>query len=222
MAPPTALTGEYLFISAFSDHAVNVFSVDRNGKLQVVDKVIDDENLLLNGTRGIAVTKIGDATYLFVAGENDNGLSVFRVANDEKLINSNNVSNSFAVALNGARGITTVKIGNATYLFVGGKLNNGITVFSVASDGVLTNVEKFMDNDNINLAGVTGIVTKELNGITYLFAAGEIDDGVSVLSVADDNTLPLDGASSVNIIEVNGSTYLLVGGLVDDGVTMFA
>jgi hypothetical protein len=82
-------------------------------------------------------------------------------------------------------------VNGTTYLFVAGSFDAGVSVFAVAADGTLTNVDNVDDGDDAALElAATGDVTIALTGgITYLFVAGNADNGVSLFSVATDGTL---------------------------------
>ena len=74
----------YLFVAGYKDNGISVFEVSADGNLRNVDNISDNWNLKLNGARSINTTQIGDNTYLFVTGFDDNGVSVFEVSADGK------------------------------------------------------------------------------------------------------------------------------------------
>ena len=91
-ASSTAVVGDttYLFVAGRVDNGVSVFSVAdgtdafmdggttlNGGTLTAVDSVEDTADLELNDARAVSTAVVGDTTYLFVAGHNDNGVSVF-------------------------------------------------------------------------------------------------------------------------------------------------
>ena len=64
-----------------------------------------------------------------------------------------------------------------------------MSVFSVGNDGGLNNVTNVSDDSSLELDGVASVTTAVVGSITYLFVAGQSDDGVSVFSVAADGSL---------------------------------
>ena len=224
----------YLFVAVLNDSGVSVFRVAADGTLTNVDNKSDNSTLKLKGAASVTTSQIGANTYLFVAGRDDDGVSVFRVASDGTLTHVTNVSdNTTTLELDGANSVTTAQIGANTYLFVAGKLDSGVSVFRVASDGRLTNVYNVADDTTLNLNGAASVTTSQIGANTYLFVAGRGDDGVSIFSVAsngeltnvgnvsDGGTLELDGANSVTTAQIGANTYLFVAGEVDDGVSVF-
>ena len=223
----------YLFVSGRDDDGVSVFSVDNNGMLTSVDNVMDNNILELNGASGLTTTVINGTTYLFVSGRDDNGVSVFSVGNNGMLTSVDNVTDNGSLELLGASGLTTTVINGTTYLFIAGRNDNGVNVFSVDNDGMLTSVDNVMDNNILELNGASGLTTTLINGTTYLFVASFSDNGVSVFSVGnngmltsvdnvmDNSILELNGASGVTTTVINGTTYLFVAGRNDNGVSVF-
>jgi 6-phosphogluconolactonase (cycloisomerase 2 family) len=224
----------YLFVAALLDNGVSVFSVANDGTLTNVDNVTDAGALELNAAASVTTAEVNGTTYLFAAAVFDDGVSVFSVANDGTLTNVDNVTDAGALELNGAYSVTTSVVNGTTYLFVAGQFDSGISVFSVANDGTLTNVDNVSDDDTLELSGVYSVTTSVVNGTTYLFAAGYVDDGVSVFSVAnggtltnvfnvtDNDTLRLDSVASLATIVLDGVTYLFAAGDDDDGISVFS
>jgi 6-phosphogluconolactonase (cycloisomerase 2 family) len=224
----------YLFASGFLDNGVSVFAVSADGTLTNVDNVNDDTTLELEGADGMVATVVDGNPFLFVAGFLDNGVSVFSIAADGTLTNVDNVTDDATLELNGAESVTTAVIGGVTYLFVTSSVDDGVSVFSVAADGTLSNVHNVTDDATLELDRASSAATAVIGGTTYLFVSGSQDDGVSVFSVAnngsltnvanvsDDTTLQLDGASAVSTALIGEQAYLFVTGFFDNGVSAFS
>ena len=224
----------YLFVAGFDDDGVSVFSVETDGVLTSVHNVPDNDNLNLDGASSLTTATVGGTTYLFVAGFDDDGVSVFSVETDGVLTSVHNVPDNDNLNLDGARSLTTETVGGTTYLFVAGFDDDGVSVFSVRANGILTSVHNVPDNDNLNLDGARSLTTETVGGTTYLFVAGFDDDGVSVFSVrangiltSEDNVtdagnLEILGSSSLTTTTVGNTIYLFVAGFDDDGVSVFS
>jgi 6-phosphogluconolactonase (cycloisomerase 2 family) len=232
----TAIVGgtTYLFATGGIDGGVSVFAAAADGTLTNVHNVSDDATLELDGAAGVTTAVIGGATYLFVTGLLDDGVSVFSVAADGTLTNVDNVTDDATLELRGAIGATAALIGGNTFLFVTGLFDDGMSVFSVAADGTLTNVDNVPDDATLELDAPRTVTTAVVGGNTYVFVPGAIDDGISVFAAAadgtltnvdivpDDATLELDGAVGVTTAVVGDVTYLFVSGGEDDGVSVFS
>ena len=239
----TAVVGgvTYLLASGLDDDGVSVFSVAGNGVLTQVFSVTDGGTFELDGAQGVATAVVGGNTYLFVAGNVDSGVSVFSIAANGALSQVDFVDDSedAALELAGAQEVATAVVGGVTYLFVSGGTDDGVSVFSVAATGVLTNVFNVTDAGVLELDGAFGLTTGVLDGTTYLFVSGTDDDGMSVFSVANGGALTnvanvpiplnpneglteLDGAANLTSAVVGGVTHVFAAGSVDDGVSAFA
>ena len=74
--------------------------------------------------------------------------------------------------LSTAQFATTAVVAGTTYLFVTGFGDDGLSVFSVAADGRLTNVANVHDNATLELDAAWEVTTAVVAGTTYLFVAG--------------------------------------------------
>jgi hypothetical protein len=181
----TAVVGglTYLFVPG-GENAVSVSRIDPGGILVNTANVADDANLDLSFPVDVTTTTIGGTTYLFVAGESDGGVSVFRVGAGGTLTNTANVS------VANVSTVTTATIGGATYLFAaGGYYFNGenIHVFLVNGDGTVAPVQSTLWGSPETATTVT------VDGTTYLLVASGILQSViaalGVYRVEPDGTL---------------------------------
>ena len=123
---------------------------------------------------------VGGNTYLFVTGYHDDGVGVYSVAANGHLTNVFNVQDVGPLELDGPVDAITAVVGGTTYLFVTGFEDDGMSVFSVAANGALTNVFNLPDDGLLELDNPVGMSIAVLGGKTYLFVVGADDDGVSV------------------------------------------
>jgi hypothetical protein len=94
------------------------------------------------------------------------------------LVNTANVFDSGAMALNGALAVTFAYVGGNPYLYTGGFGESGISAFAVSPSGQLTNVTggggNVHDSDNANLAirGTGALASLTIGGNSFLYATG--------------------------------------------------
>ena len=193
----------------------------------------DDATSKIQGPQGLATAVVDGNAYLFVTGFHDDGIGVYSVAANGHLTNVFNVSDSGPMELDGPVDAITAVVGGTTYLFVSGFEDDGVSVFSVAANGHLTNVFNLPDDGTLKLDNAVGLSTAVLGGTTYLFVAGADDDGLSVFAigadgaltnvanVTDDTTLQLDRVIGVTTVVMNGQTYVIAASNNDSGVSVF-
>ncbi len=230
----------YIFVTGYDDDGISVFDVERSYNLDYIMSVRDNDVSNLDGAIASTTAMVSGTTYLFVAGYFDNGVSVFKVSKDGNLTHVASVGDNATYELKGASSVITAEINKKTYLFVAGRLDDGVSVFNVGGDGSLTHVASVDDKSNpqYRLGGAVSVATGVAYGDTYLFVAGSAEDGVTVFKVGNDGgltyaakiddkddggneTYKLDEAYSIVSAEISNSTYIFVAGRLDNGITVF-
>ncbi|HWU13825.1 MAG TPA: Ig-like domain-containing protein, partial [Caulobacter sp.] len=222
----------YLVAAGATDNGLSVFRVNVGGTLTPVYDVADAGGLNLGGVSRVTSATVSGAAYVFAAGTNDDGISVFRVQGDGSLTSVSNLADNGTFELDGVKGLATAVIGGSTYLFAAGGVDDGLSVFSVAANGSLTNTANVTDNGTFRLDGASDVATAVVGGTTYVFVTGANDNGVSVFSVnasgqltntanvGDSASLRLAGATGLSVNTFGTTTYLTVGG-TESGVSLF-
>ncbi len=131
------------------------------------------------------------------------------------------------------RSITMQEMGGSTYIYVGGEVDDGISVFELNSDGSLTNTANYTNGGVHNLDDILALeVGTTLGGTTYLFATGDNIDGLQVYQVgndgsltffdffADDGTMFMTDAEDITTAIIDGKLHVLSGG-DESGISVF-
>ena len=205
-----------------------------------VFNITDTANLELEGAVNPVFAKVGGTPFLFVPGADDDGLTVFKITAKGKLhvvdvVADNSLNNALELA--GVPGVATAVINHHTFLFAAAQDDDGISSFQVSPAGVLTNKDNVDDTDDTDfeLNVPTSVATAVVAGKTFLFATGDVDNGVSVFQVNNvgllvnkdnvddgaDADFQLAGAFALTTTTIGTKTFLFVAGIVDDGVSVF-
>ncbi len=202
--------------------AININSSSTN-ILENVDNIDDEDNpnYQLEGAGAITTTRVGENTYLFVAGWNDEGISVFQIANNGKLsyVDSVDDKDNPNYQLDKIQDITSAEINGNTYLFAGGWGGNSISTFKVTNDGKLIYFFNSKNNKSYILNGVNFITIYKYNGQNYLLATGGRNDELSIFKVENNGSLTPIQSIPRNIYDnmevINSVTsigrYLIIG-----------
>lgn len=224
----------YVFVASWGDNRVLAYSVGSNGTLTLVDEMLDSGALSLKAASSITAHEIAGTTYLFVGSGMTDGIQVLSVASDGSMTAVDQVFDDATLAIAGANSLTVTEIAGNSYLIVGSYNDHGVQVFSIASDGSLTDAGQVYDDSTLALLSTSSVTTMEISGTTYLFTTGYADDGVQVFSVGsdgsltdagqvyDDTSLLIDSARDTVIKEIGGTPYLFVAGRGDHGVQVFS
>jgi len=222
----------YLVAAGAGDNGLSVFRVGTNGSLTPVANVADSGSLNLSGVSRVASAVVSGSAFVFAAGTNDDGISVFRVRGDGSLVAAFDLADTGVFELDGVKGLTTAVVNGTTYLFAAGGVDDGVSVFSVSNAGVLIHASSTTDAGALELDGASDVATAVVGGVTYLFVSGSVDNGVSVFSVSNSGVLTnvaniddvaglrLAGAQGLSVAVQGATTYLTVGG-AENGVSIF-
>ena len=227
-------TDQYLFVQSFYDESISVFRIGNDGDLTAVDQVVDDATLALSNDGGkMAVAVAGGQTYLIAAGGAEDGVSVFRVATDGTLTNTDNVfdADELAYGLDRAVHVESAVIGGVSYVFVTGNYENAVNVFRLNANGTLDLTDSLVDEGDLELYRAADMATAVIGGVTYLFVGGNGDAGVSVFSVDATGTLTnvfnlsdgtlLSSVEGLETFEMAGDHYLVANGYGYDRLSYY-
>ncbi|MDQ6433416.1 calcium-binding protein [Mesorhizobium sp. LHD-90] len=200
-----------------------------------VDAVLFDQgSQALGGAFGLELLSIGGQTFVYVAGYNDDGISINKLDAKGNLSFISSTIDVGATKLDGAANFATASFGSTRYLYAAGALENGINTFKVANDGSLTFVGSVVDDATLELANNEGEMTVvQKGGKQFLIAPGRTDDGVSVFELKSNGSLSnvanvpdtaataLNGAYATTSLTTATDTFVFVGGRDDHGITAF-
>tara|TARA_R110002020_G_scaffold48286_17_gene137763 strand:+ start:2322 stop:6152 length:3831 start_codon:yes stop_codon:yes gene_type:complete len=226
----------YLYVNSFSDDSITVLSVDAAGAFTVVETIVDDVTLELDGTdQELTVASAGGNQFLIATGYYDSGISIFRIGTDGRLTNTTNLDDTqdIAYGLDGALGTASLSIGAKTFVFVAGKDEDAITAFELTAAGALVRTAGLADSGTLELDGAAVLETTQIGGKNYLFVGGQFDDGISVFEVSaagaltsvfdisDSAALGLNEVLDLEVFSLGSQQFLAAAGRTDDAVSYF-
>lgn len=224
----------FVYVGESGANQIAVYSLDAGGNLTPVQTVIDTGTLNLSNVLGLHIANVGGTDYLFAAGYADYGVSVFSIAANGTLTNVFNVSDGGSLELAGATDIISLVVGGVTYLAVSGQVDDGISLFSVAPDGSLTNTANVGDDATVFLDRAYRMEVITSGGESYIVATGNFDSGLSVFQVGAGGTLtnvqnlgdgpgvPLANPYDIATAVVGGTSYVFVTAFGDNAVSVFS
>ena len=143
----------------------------------------------------------------------------------------------------GPSNVTTVAIGNKTYLLVTVSDDDSVQLIDVSDPAAAKQIASLADTLALELGSPLGITTVVIGGVTYALVAASTDNGVQILDISTDPANPapiataddgqpdsnpvmgdqvnyseLEGANDLTTVVIKGKTYALVTAFGDDGV----
>ncbi|GGA09287.1 hypothetical protein [Neptunicoccus cionae] len=190
----------------------------------------DTSKRFLGDVSAMARAKVEGTDYLFAASAFDAGLSSFRIKSNGALQFIDDVAPADGSGFSKPQALLAVSVEGVDYLVMASAGTSSLTVFSVASDGELHEVEHLLDTLDTRFQNATHIESFVYDDRSFLVVAGS-DDGISVLelsasgtlshmgTLADTYDITLDNASGLAVEVIDGEVVLLVSSDTDHGFT---
>ncbi len=201
----------FLVVTASTGDALSTFEIDDDGTLSTVDAVFDgtDQDFELDGAGDVELLRIGNRDFAYVAGDRDNGISVWEIANNGTL---SEVDNANLPNNRNPNSVLAANFNGENLLFVSTN-SRTIQTWEIANDGTITFVTEvdpgfYLGSMKlINLDGVDFIAAQNIFG--QELAIFSIDDTKAVQKVQGVTSSFYDGAGDIALVEVGTQTYLI-------------
>ncbi|WP_373527320.1 beta-propeller fold lactonase family protein [Nostoc sp.] len=230
--------GKFLYVSGYSDSAVEVFARDaQTGKLTFVEVQQDGINSVDGLANPTFVTVSPDGKFLYASGYFNSAVVVFMRDTSTGKLTFVEVQKDDTPGIDGLSGVSSVTVSpDNKFLYATGVDDSAVAVFALDdTTGKLTFVEVQQDGVGVvdGLAGAES-VTVSPDG-KFLYAAGYEDSAVAVfvrdattgklifVEVQKDGVGVVDGLDGVNSLIVSpDGKFLYAAGYNDSAVAVFA
>ena len=125
----------YAAVAADTDDGVQILNVTDPSAVTAAGSIIDTVALELDGAEGITTFESGGSTYAAVASSVDDGVQILDITDPSSVIAAGSITDTDALELNGASGITTFESGGSTYAAVAAYDDDGVQILRLAGDG---------------------------------------------------------------------------------------
>ncbi|ADE39997.1 cadherin domain-containing protein [Candidatus Puniceispirillum marinum] len=213
--------------------------------LQHIDDSQDSRYELKNA-RDVKFIDIGDRTFLLATGGKDDGVTVFEFnPATKRLTFTDSISDNTAYTLNSASVMVHVEKNGRHFVYVSGNEDDGITRFTLTSDGELEfentpgAVVRNSQDSRYTMDGGRSLTLVQFDNADYLIAAGNSDTGYTVFRIADNGdlnfvravTAPVTGDNGQSLslgslwggiaAEAGGQTYFVIGSETNDSLFVY-
>ncbi|TBX24712.1 beta strand repeat-containing protein [Nioella sediminis] len=191
----------FVFATGHDESGVGIFSLSASGQLTLLNSLTDTGTLELSRAHGVEAAIIGGTLFMYVAGNSDDGISVFSISAGGAAVNVFNYSDSTTLSLNGIQDLDIFEFGGTTYLAATLEIDDGITLFSIEGDGSLMQVDSVFDSEDaaLELDGAAYLEFVEVDGQGLLVVGGFNDDGISVFSM-DMGAVTIEGTAAADLL----------------------
>lgn len=175
----------FLVVAGASSSSLTVFRLTSDGSLSATDHIIDELTTRFQSVTAMATAVVDGRAFVFVGGADD-GISVFTLLPDGRLLHLETIADSNDMTLSDVSAIEAQVIGGQIALFVTSATETGLTQLSFDPGAI---------------------------GATDLAGAGTIQGGAgNDLLVAQLGTTRIEGGNGDDILVTGGQDITLVGG----------
>ena len=225
--------GTYAAVASERSNGVQLIQIHDNGTMEPAGSVFEDRESPeseLDGPWDIDAFDVGNTTYAIVASFRDSGVQLIRIHGDGNLSKAGHAADGYAGhgpsdTLEGASGVDTFELGDATYAIVASYHDSDATLIRVHGNGTLDPVGSATGGGGTLLYdfdGVEGVDAFELGDATYAIVASYNDDAVQLVRVRDDGGglsvgasvsdytggfVALEHAEAIDAVAVGDATY---------------
>ncbi|MBC7131552.1 MAG: hypothetical protein H5U16_00410 [Roseovarius sp.] len=125
----------FAIIAAAGSQSLSVVRVQDDGTMVLVDHLLDTRATRFGGAQGLSVAQVGDHV-LVVAGGADDGLSLFRLLPDGRLLHIGSLAHDIGLGLENVGQIGAAVVGTEMQIFVAGDPRGGISQFALDLSGL--------------------------------------------------------------------------------------
>lgn len=217
------------------ENGLSVFALGADGSLTNVSNLASSPKADIASVARIMPVEIGGRSFALVAGQYNSTLSVVEITAGGVAVPVQSFADNGATHIEGAGYLTSAVVGGVTYVIASGFSATGVSVFSMASDGQLTNVFNVGDDASSMLGLMTGIGSAfVIDGETYVpVFSKEGAGGLTVFKLAADGSLTTDQVVTDTVatylrdvfngvaVDVGGSRFLLTVDVSGNGISAF-
>lgn len=125
----------WVLLGAAGSNSISVMRMNAHGNLLPADHLVDTLNTRFGGVQSLAVAQDGDRVFI-IAGGADDGLSLFTLLPDGRLLHLQSLPHSAGGGLMNVGQISATVLGDEIQLFVTSGSTGGITQFSIPLSGM--------------------------------------------------------------------------------------
>lgn len=185
----TAHGATWAVIGSAGTDSLSVVRVGNDGSLTVSDHLLDTLGTRFGGVHALGIAQTGDHVFI-VAGGADDGLSLFRLLPDGRLLHVETLPHNIGLGLENVEDIGAAILGKQLQVFVAGDSRGGVSQFSQ------------------DISGLGVVMTN--TGDTATLVAGTAGDDLLASQGAGTDTL--DGGAGDDILVTGPGDTVLRGG----------
>ena len=227
----------FALVTSSFDKGIQVINMTDPANLTPADSVTHGKDgFVLEKPSGITTVTIDGSTFALVTSSLANKIQIIDISDPTNIIPGDSVTDGLGGfnVLDGASGITTVKIGDSTFALIASQYDDGIQVINMTDPTNLIPVDSVTDgNEGFDeLEGAYDITTVEIGSDIFALVASTDDDGIQVINMTNPANLTpvysvtdgnegfdeLEGVRGITTVKIEDSTFALAVSGIDAGI----
>ncbi len=190
----------------------------------------DNSDVYAADIGAIAITEIGQETFVIAASSSEHGVSVFRLEDDGGLELTFSAGMEDGIGISRPTALITATVDGTEYVIVASSGTSGLVVMQLLTDGRLAVADHVQDTLDTRFSGATALHQIEHDGHVFVIVGG-IDGGISLFTllpgghlfhlanVIDDDTLSLADISAITATVTGDVLRVFVTSESEIGIT---
>ena len=123
----------YAAVASSTDNGVQILNITDPSAVTAAGSITDTDDLALLSARDITTFTSGGSAYAAVTSNLDNGVQILNITDPYAVTAAGSITDTTALELRGAEGITTFTSGGSTYAAVASSTDNGVQILRLTA-----------------------------------------------------------------------------------------
>ncbi|WP_432448300.1 hypothetical protein [Aliiroseovarius marinus] len=202
-------------ISSLHD-GIQSFTLDSNGTPTLVSDFAAENYFPVGNPTKITTVEVGGSSFVIAAAAGSSSLTVLEVASDGKLTPVDHVIDNLFTRFSDVTEIASITVGDRAYVVAGGS-DDGLSLFTVLSDGTLVLLDTIEDTNSTTLQNISALEMVNIGGQIVVYVTSETEAGITSYTI-DPGSLGqiIEGGIGSDTLAGGASQDMLLGGLGND------
>ncbi|KAF0674591.1 calcium-binding protein [Profundibacterium mesophilum] len=131
VASVAAHGASWAIVAAAASSSLSVVRVEDDGTLDAADHVLDTRETRFGAAQAVAAMELPNGGALVAAGGGDDGLSLFSLLGDGRLVHLRSIAHDIGLGLDAVTAIEAMEVGASFQLFVSSQAADGLSRFEI-------------------------------------------------------------------------------------------